>query len=1025
MKKILVSLLAIAVATIGTFGTVAYAANEVDVWDGTVDTTWYDESKDVFTITTAEQFAGLAFLVNGVQSDNPAVNTYETADFGYYTGKSATPKNYTVESVDFEGVTIKLDSDLDLRAYYANGEPVVLKGGEQLSMMPVGYSTYTPFKGTFDGQGHTIENLFQGGWDMYGYSDSSDGVYLGLFGCVEDATIKNLVIDNFSFNCEMILGGVAGKSGGESTFDNITIRNSTIATGGGWWVGGLIGWAYGNQTISNIDIDDSNTLAQVGGHYDTAVGGIIGGCDNVGGESIKFENCKVSCVLDVYNDCTANYDTGVYRNCGMVIGGIGETEEKEIDGALYPDMEAKGITFNNVKVNIGEWANYTYCWSYSLTNNCQRVEPGVGYKGVDFSKAGDYSITSRPFDAILGAENAGNLNNVRGPVNVDVMEFLKIEGIAVKDEAIEARSEAVIRDPKNSTYDDYYATLEQAVAVAESGDTIEIINDVEVDKTIIIPAAQTYAGERFVLTIDGNGNTIKGLDAVSPEIYGVTPLEFVNADVTLIDVNVEGGSTAYEFSNTLGSAVKLTNSKLIAKDTTLSTGNAETTNVVSMPVIMMTDIESTVSLEDVTLYQAPSTYAAASIVAISESNGDLPSLNEVDGTKPVEIAGTITIAPGSRKLQDVPVVIPEGKEIEFVGAYSVEYISDTLYVQFQKADVDNGVDTDEYTDLYNIVILGNEQFINRLNSADLTFKLDSTAANDRAAKPIYEIIAVDPINVTTDAANANRYMFSFDGVTKPDQTALADTGIIIGQVKISGYGSYELYVDGSVNENIVNTAETADNIVENFYVGGKSEGDGDLVLGVDLDATDDLEETAKGEIVVPTRKLTINIDFPNAVIDNAYDYQDMLVVISGEDLADDIEYKLGTDVKMKDGAYVVVCDKQLTLNTAYTVTVSGAGYRTARYTVTMTDNKVLNFWNNVKDNETAIEEGKKTAKVTYLAGDIVKDSNINIYDLSAVVSYFGETKLVGTNNAYAKYDLNRDGKIDSKDVAYVLVSWGK
>ncbi|MBQ4087094.1 MAG: hypothetical protein IJC78_02465, partial [Clostridia bacterium] len=47
------------------------------------------------------------------------------------------------------------------------------------------------------------------------------------------------------------------------------------------------------------------------------------------------------------------------------------------------------------------------------------------------------------------------------------------------------------------------------------------------------------------------------------------------------------------------------------------------------------------------------------------------------------------------------------------------------------------------------------------------------------------------------------------------------------------------------------------------------------------------------------------------------------------------------------------------------------------------------------------------------------------YDLSAVVSYFGETGLSATNNKdYAKYDLNRDGFIDSKDVAIVLVSWG-
>ena len=91
----------------------------------------------------------------------------------------------------------------------------------------------------------------------------------------------------------------------------------------------------------------------------------------------------------------------------------------------------------------------------------------------------------------------------------------------------------------------------------------------------------------------------------------------------------------------------------------------------------------------------------------------------------------------------------------------------------------------------------------------------------------------------------------------------------------------------------------------------------------------------------------------------------------------------------------------------------------------MTDDKELTFWNNVMDDEKVIETNKDSSKVTknFLAGDIVKDNNINIYDLSAVVSYFGEGSNVA--NGYAKYDLNRDGVIDSKDVAYVLVSWGE
>jgi Ca2+-binding EF-hand superfamily protein len=93
----------------------------------------------------------------------------------------------------------------------------------------------------------------------------------------------------------------------------------------------------------------------------------------------------------------------------------------------------------------------------------------------------------------------------------------------------------------------------------------------------------------------------------------------------------------------------------------------------------------------------------------------------------------------------------------------------------------------------------------------------------------------------------------------------------------------------------------------------------------------------------------------------------------------------------------------------------------------MSVNKTLNFWNNVKDAPTVVEVGApaSTATKNFLAGDIVKDNNINLYDLSAVVSYFGMIDLSSdpSKYKYAKYDLNRDGKIDSKDVAYVLVSW--
>ena len=155
----------------------------------------------------------------------------------------------------------------------------------------------------------------------------------------------------------------------------------------------------------------------------------------------------------------------------------------------------------------------------------------------------------------------------------------------------------------------------------------------------------------------------------------------------------------------------------------------------------------------------------------------------------------------------------------------------------------------------------------------------------------------------------------------------------------------------------------------------------------------------------------------------------MKVTVSGNGV--NKEFKLGTGndgVALNNDKYTVNIENELVKNNTYTVTVSGAGYRTARYTVSMTGDKELNFWNNVKTAPMVIEKDSTGTGVNtnFLAGDIVKDGQINIYDLSAVVSYFGQAGIDTSKvSQYAKYDLNRDGAIDSMDVAYVLVSWDK
>ncbi len=307
--------------------------------------------------------------------------------------------------------------------------------------------------------------------------------------------------------------------------------------------------------------------------------------------------------------------------------------------------------------------------------------------------------------------------------------------------------------------------------------------------------------------------------------------------------------------------------------------------------------------------------------------------------------------------------------------------------------------------VYNIVVRGKGgRYINRLTAVDLTFAIDNS---DIA----YAISPADKVTLTEENG---RYLFNFDGVNAADASG---SGIVIGKVEFTGFGRFEF----NATAGVANTTKFADNIVDTFVSDAATEEGRFDITNADASINTTLAPA--------THKLTINITFPNAIADQKAAYQDMKVVISGGDLPENLAYDLGSDRNTlnANGAYVLEVADTLTENTAYTVTVSGAGYRTARYTVTMTADKTLNFWNNVKDTPAVVEEGSSTGakSVTFLAGDIVKDGKINIYDLSAVVSYFGEDNLVSAHPEYAKYDLNRDGKIDSKDVAYVLVSWGK
>lgn len=300
-------------------------------WENYADTSWYNEDDDVFVLMTAEELAGLAKLVD--------------------------------EGTTFEGKTVQLGRDLDMAYIGENGEPVCFD--------PIGsYRNDAAFKGTFDGRGHTIANMSQNTWALnngYYYGDLG----LGLFGLVEDATIKNLAMDGASISGESaICGTVAACAYGDMVFENIKVTNSQV-NDYQYYAGGIVGWASGDHQYTNCVVDETTVVGGQWGDFGNANGGLIGGAGTSG--TYSFKDCTVAARIDAVNDVVSAYQWYNYRNSGMLIGRTGHTETDE----AVTTVAAPNVTCENVTVIYGEWANYHYCKFAGTGYPYVRVEAGV------------------------------------------------------------------------------------------------------------------------------------------------------------------------------------------------------------------------------------------------------------------------------------------------------------------------------------------------------------------------------------------------------------------------------------------------------------------------------------------------------------------------------------------------------------------------------------------------------------------------------------------------------------------------
>jgi len=182
--------------------------------NGSIDSPW--------EIVTADHLAALATYVNAGNGDSTANKYYI------------------------------LMNDIDLADWAATP-------GDTYGCIPIGDNSTsdktTRFQGNFDGNGKVIHNL-----------TANRTYYVGLFGCIDNATIQNLGIENCNITGNQRIGGLVGQ-----IIYNSTVNNC-YATGninGNFCAGGLVGYSYRSTITNSYAGSNVNTST-------SSVGGLVG-----------------------------------------------------------------------------------------------------------------------------------------------------------------------------------------------------------------------------------------------------------------------------------------------------------------------------------------------------------------------------------------------------------------------------------------------------------------------------------------------------------------------------------------------------------------------------------------------------------------------------------------------------------------------------------------------------------------------------------------------------------------------------
>ena len=195
-----------------------------------------------------------------------------------------------------------------------------------------------PFKGTFDGQGHTI---------TYNYEEVTDK-WRGLFAFVDGGTIRNLRVEGNAYVTNIHFGALIGRGDGNILVENVVtnVDITGMSTTGVQGDAGMIGANYANITFNNCA-----TLGPMGSEISSMYSSYSGWSH--GNSKTTLNNC--------YSACEFKEGTGIDSNSGTLTHGSGTNTFNNCYYLNYIDKK------QGTQITAEQIANGALC--YKLNGN--------------------------------------------------------------------------------------------------------------------------------------------------------------------------------------------------------------------------------------------------------------------------------------------------------------------------------------------------------------------------------------------------------------------------------------------------------------------------------------------------------------------------------------------------------------------------------------------------------------------------------------------------------------------------------